>query len=123
MQTTFTYNKGAVDGPQKSMRMTGFPRKPPDAGIWGMQFIWPIKADYRIMYIDDDYQTSIVGRNKRDYLWIMSRRPQIGAESLEQLITIATAGGYDPDKIRLTNWQIGRSQAFAFDHKPAGSIK
>ena len=23
--------------------------------LWGMRFVWPIKADYRIVYLDDDY--------------------------------------------------------------------
>ncbi|MEQ9450588.1 MAG: lipocalin family protein [Pseudomonadales bacterium] len=68
--TTFTFEK---NGRQKTMTMTAFVHEAPDNGIWDMQFVWPFRADYRIIYLDADYQTTIIGRNKRDYLWIMSR--------------------------------------------------
>jgi apolipoprotein D and lipocalin family protein len=60
-----------------------------------MQFIWPIKADYRIVYLDPDYQTTIIGRNKRDYLWIMARDPNLPREALERLVDMAVRLGYD----------------------------
>ena len=72
--TTFTFNKGSFDGEQKVMTAKGFIKNKQTNAEWGMQFIWPIKADYRIVYLDDDYQYTVIGRNKRDYLWIMARR-------------------------------------------------
>jgi apolipoprotein D and lipocalin family protein len=60
-----------------------------------MQFIWPIKADYRVVYLDADYQTTIIGRQKRDYLWIMARNPDLPRATLEKLVDIAVRLGYD----------------------------
>ena len=45
--------------------------------VWGMRFVWPVKADYRIAWLDRDYTLTVVGREARDYVWIMARRPQI----------------------------------------------
>ena len=36
-----------------------------------------IKADYRITYVSDDYSQTVISRQKRDYVWIMARTPQI----------------------------------------------
>jgi apolipoprotein D and lipocalin family protein len=65
-----------------------------------MQFIWPIRADYRIVYLDDDYQQTIIGRNNRDYVWIMARTPTISQEDYSNLVTLVGALGYDLDALR-----------------------
>lgn len=105
IDTTFTFNNKTSDGPKKTLNMTGFAKDKPDNGIWGMRWIWPIKADYRIAYLDEDYQTTIVARNKRDYVWIMSRTSKVDESKLEELINFAVELGYDRSKIKLTNWQ------------------
>ena len=67
---------------------------------WGMQFIWPIKAEYRIVHLAPDYSQTIIGRSQRDYLWIMARTPQISDSDLQALIAKAGALGYDTTKIQ-----------------------
>ena len=58
--TTFTFNKGSLTGAAKKYEPKGFVR--PDTGnaLWGMQFVWPIKAEYRIVYLDENYQRAII---------------------------------------------------------------
>ncbi len=75
--TTFTFRKDSFDGKQKTYRPKGFVRDTDSNAVWGMQFIWPFKGDYRIVYLDDAYSQTIIGRNKRDYVWIMAREPSI----------------------------------------------
>lgn len=103
--TTFTFNKSTPTGPQKTLNMTAYVNALPGNGVWGMQWIWPIKADYRIAYLDSEYQTTIIARNKRDYLWVMARTPGVSEETLADLIQRAVDLGYEQDKIQLTNWQ------------------
>jgi apolipoprotein D and lipocalin family protein len=98
--TTFRFNKGSFDGPLKVYRPTGFVREDPSNAVWGMQFIWPIKAEYRIVYVDADYQFTIIGRSKRDYVWIMAREPIISEEDYRALIEIVETEGYDLTQIR-----------------------
>ena len=64
-----------------------------------MQFIWPIKADYRIVYLDSDYQHTIIGRQQRDYVWIMARTPHIPDLVYRELQAVVMTLGYDPDKL------------------------
>ena len=41
-----------------------------------------IKAVYRVVYLDPDYQTTIIGRKKLDYFLMMSRDPNFSGELL-----------------------------------------
>jgi len=100
IKTTFAFNKGGYDGPRKQYHPTGFVRADSDAH-WGMQFVWPIKAEYRIVYLDEDYQYTIIGRSKRDYLWIMARDPVIPEEKLGMMIDLAVSLGYEKSAIQL----------------------
>ena len=36
------------------MRPRGFVVDRASNAVWGMQFVWPIKADYRIAYLSED---------------------------------------------------------------------
>ena len=98
--TTFTFNKGALTGTPKKYEPKGFVR--PDTGnaLWGMQFVWPIKAEYRIVYLDVNYQTTIIARNARDYVWIMARTPQINDAEYQTLVNLVKGWGYDISKLR-----------------------
>lgn len=98
--TTFTFNKGGFDGDRKTYRPTGFVREDTGNAVWGMQFIWPIKAEYRIVYIDPDYQFTIIGRSKRDYVWLMARDADIADADYERLLKIIAEQGYDMSKVR-----------------------
>jgi apolipoprotein D and lipocalin family protein len=100
IDTTFTFRKGGFDGEEKRMTPRGFVRDDPSNALWGMQFVWPIKADYRIVWLADDYSQTIVAREKRDYLWIMARTPQIPEQDFEKHVAFAVSLGYDPSLIR-----------------------
>lgn len=98
--TTFRFNKGAFDGPLKTYNPTGFVGSDPSNAIWGMQFVWPIKADYRVMYLDAGYTQTVIGRNKRDYVWIMARTPSIPEADYGTIEKLVAEQGYDISKIR-----------------------
>ena len=98
--TTFTFNKGSLDGPTKVFRARGFVMDETTNAIWGMQFVWPIKADYRIVYLDDNYQQTIIGRNNRDYVWIMARTSMIPEADYINLLAKINSLGYDIDAVQ-----------------------
>jgi apolipoprotein D and lipocalin family protein len=98
--TTFTFRRGGFDGKHKVYRPTGFVRDRDSNAVWGMQFIWPFKADFRIVYLDEDYTQTIIGRNKRDYVWIMARSPSIPETDYQYLLRLLAEEGYDVDQIQ-----------------------
>ena len=66
----------------------------------GYAIFWPIKADYRIVYVDNDYQYTVIGRNKRDYLWIMARQQPMPDEIYNELESMLAGMGYDIQQIQ-----------------------
>jgi len=98
--TTFSFNKGALDGPAKVYHPRAFIRDTQTNAVWGMQFIWPIKAEYRVLFISPDYDQTVIGRSKRDYLWIMARTPNLAEADYQALVALAVAEGYDAANIR-----------------------
>ena len=93
--TTFTYNDGAPDGPLKRMTPVGTVVDKRSNAVWTMRFIWPFEADYRIAYLAADYSQVIIGREKRDYVWIMARSPRLSAADDAALVARVAAMGYD----------------------------
>jgi apolipoprotein D and lipocalin family protein len=98
--TTFTFRDGSFDGPEKVMRPRGFVRDHESNAIWDMQFVWPIKSEYLIAHVDPEYRETIIGRSKRDYVWIMARTPTIPAEDFARLEAKVAALGYDVSKLQ-----------------------
>ncbi len=97
--TTFKFRKGGFDGPLKVYNPKGFIRDTESNAIWGMRFIWPFKADYRIVYLSDDYAQTVIGRQKRDYVWIMARSPSIPESDYQNILSFLQSQGYDITKI------------------------
>ena len=100
IETTFRFNKGGLEGPLKTYTPRGFVEDKQSNAVWGMQFIWPIKAEYRIIYLSDDYEQTVIGRSKRDYVWIMARKPSISEEDYQRMVKFLETQGYDPGKLR-----------------------
>jgi len=100
IDTVFTFNKGSFDGPVKRYNPRGFVVDEVNNSTWGMRFIWPFKAEYLITHINPDYSQTVVGRNKRDYFWIMARTPQIPEADYQRLLSELKGQGYDMSKVR-----------------------
>ena len=98
--TTFTFNDGGFAGKRKVYQPRGFVNDESNA-IWGMQFVWPIKADYRIIYLDEAYSVTVIGRNKRDYVWIMAREPSVSEQEFADIVKMLESVGYDPGEIQM----------------------
>ena len=97
--TTFVFRKNGFDGKRKEYTPKGFVTDTTTNAVWGMQFIWPFKADYRIAYLNEDYSQTVIARNKRDYVWIMAREPEIPNSDYEELVRVVGDVGYDTSKI------------------------
>jgi apolipoprotein D and lipocalin family protein len=98
--TRFTFREGGFDGEQKEYNPKGFVTDTVTNTVWGMRFIWPIKADYRVIYLDEDYSITVIGRNKRDFVWIMAREPHIPDRTYDELVRFIDSVGYDISKLR-----------------------
>ena len=53
-----------------------------------------------IIYLNDDYTTTVIGRTKRDYVWIMARQPSIPDEDFALILNFLEDQGYDIRKVK-----------------------
>lgn len=100
VETTFTFEAGVFGGKKKIYRPTGYIRDTQSNAVWGMQFIWPIKGDYRIIYLTDDYSVTVIGRNKRDYVWLMAREPVLSEQQYDEAMAVIADAGYDLSRVQ-----------------------
>ncbi|MCC1495375.1 lipocalin family protein [Alcanivorax sp. 1008] len=98
--TTFTFRLGSAEGEKKRYTPTAWVTDDPSNAVWKMQFLWPFKADFRIIWLDDDYQTTIIGRQKRDYVWVMARQPEIDEKTYQAMLNFLKQEGYELSDLR-----------------------
>ena len=61
-------------------------------------FLW-FYADYYILELDEDYQYALVGSSSDNYLWILSRTPEMPKAQLDGLLQKIIQRGYDVSKL------------------------
>jgi apolipoprotein D and lipocalin family protein len=87
-------------------------------GTWG---------DYWVLFVDEEYQVSLVGTPDRDRLWVLSRTPSMDTADLEALKSLALRHGFDSTRMILTSQtasQVEPSTAAAgASHAPAAGAK
>lgn len=98
--TTFTFRDGGFDGELKEYHPRGFVRDTQTNAEWGMQFVWPIRGDYRVIHLTDDYSVTVIGRNKRDYVWLMARSPELEDARYDEAVRVIVEAGYDISKLQ-----------------------
>ncbi|HSG96745.1 MAG TPA: lipocalin family protein [Woeseiaceae bacterium] len=99
INTTFTFRADSFDGKEKRYNPRGFVLDTETNALWGMRFVWPIKGDYRIVYLDDDYSRTVIARQKRDFVWIMAREPRIPEDEYDKIVEFVESIGYDVSKL------------------------
>ncbi len=70
-------------------------------------FLW-FYADYFILDLDqENYSYALVGGKDGDYLWILSRTPQLPQQTIDMLVEKARSRGYDTSKLIWTPQKEG----------------
>jgi apolipoprotein D and lipocalin family protein len=64
-----------------------------------VSFFWIFYAPYNILELDPDYRCALIGSSSSNYLWILSRTPQMDEKKYQILIDKAKARGYDTSKL------------------------
>ena len=68
-------------------------------GLLRVSFFGPFFSDYRIMMLDAEYQYVLVGGGNQNYLWILSRTPQLEDSTKTLILAEAERRGYDTNKL------------------------
>ncbi|HMO52595.1 MAG TPA: lipocalin family protein [Kiritimatiellia bacterium] len=93
--TTFTFRRGGFDGPEKTYRSMAFVHDRESNAEWRIQFFWPVRFPYLVVYLDPDYQATAISTDDRKYLWIMSRTPQLREDLRLEIMQTLEEKGFD----------------------------
>lgn len=61
-------------------------------------FLW-FYSDYYVLELAPDYTYAVIGSSSGDYLWILSRTPQLSEEAEQPLLESIANRGYDLEKL------------------------
>lgn len=64
-----------------------------------VSFFGPFYSSYVVFELDEDYSRAYISGYNRNYLWLLSRTPQVSEEELEAFKSRATAAGFNLDEL------------------------
>ena len=70
-----------------------------------LSFLPLVWGDYWVIDLDAQYQVAVVSDPKREYLWILSRSPQLDAKTYEDLLLRLQQQQFDVRKLEKTTQQ------------------
>ncbi len=90
----------AKTGKQRRFEFKAAVTDDPSRASWRVQFVWPVRATYQIIYLDDSYETTIVADANRKFAWIMSRDAELSDSRYETLLDVLVDAGYEREALR-----------------------
>ena len=88
-------NRCIKNGKLKTVTGKAWPVKNSNNSKLKVQFFWPFKGNYWIIYVDPAYRYAIVGGPRRKYLWILARNKKISSKDFSFLKQIAEKEKFD----------------------------
>ncbi len=79
----------------------------PEAGIGLLKvsFFRPFYGEYKIIYLEKDYSAAVVTSSTKDYLWLLSRTPEIPEQKKAQYQDFIRRCGFPMEKLQWMDWQ------------------
>ncbi len=71
----------------------------PQVAALKVSFFGPFYGGYNVIELDTDYRYALVCGPNRDYLWILSRTPELDAATRDRLLQTAKNNGFAIDKL------------------------
>ena len=100
IRTPLTFNQGGANGPRKHIEAPARVRPGTNNAVWDVRVFGPVKAQYVVAWLRDDYSLMVVARDTRDYAWVFSRSKQVSVDDLEHARQQLRGWGYNVDKWR-----------------------
>lgn len=90
-------NTGIKDGRAKDAK--GIAKLTNTPGLFRVSFFGPFFGDYRIMMLDPDYQYALIGGSNENFLWILSRTPELDEATQALILAEADRRGYKTNRL------------------------
>lgn len=92
--------KGSLNGKHSKAIGNAKIKDPNFPGKLRVSFFWIFYSDYLVMELDSlNYEWAVIGSSSPNYLWILSRKPQMDDVTYNNLIKKIRKRGYDVQKL------------------------
>ncbi|MGQ8337702.1 lipocalin family protein [Sunxiuqinia sp. A32] len=91
--------KNTLDGEYKQAKGKAKIPDKIEPGKLKVSFFLFFYAEYNVLELDENYQYALIGSSTPDYLWILSRTPQMKDSTYNMLVEEANTRGYDTSKL------------------------
>lgn len=98
--TTYRFRDKSFTAPVETQKPKGFVVENTGNALWGMQFIWPFRGEYRIVHLEPDYSVTIIARNARDYVWLLARKPEMDEPTFARYRELIGRMAYDVSEFK-----------------------
>ena len=95
----FTTYKVVGEDKQKYMRSKLFTVRGTGNATYKLQMVWPFKIDYWVIELPEDYSYAVIGHPEHKHLTILSRKPYLPKDLLDDIISRCKAKGYATSKL------------------------
>ena len=86
-------NSGYING--ELNQISGIAEPTDNPGVLKLSFFPGQETEYRILFVNDNYSYALVGGERDNLLWILSREKTLDEDVLSELITIGLQAGYN----------------------------
>jgi len=88
------------DGLKSSVKGIAWIPDPEDTGKLKVQFFSSFSSDYWVVILDEEnYDYAVVTQPSMNFLWILSRKPEMSDELKDKLLSQIKELGFDTDKL------------------------
>lgn len=82
----FKYNKGSFEGPVKSLPQKAWIINTKTNAHWKVSPFWPLKFNYFVIGLGENYEWTAIGVPDQNYLWIMTREKNVSREQIKSYL-------------------------------------
>jgi apolipoprotein D and lipocalin family protein len=94
--------KGTLEGKLKTAKGIAWVVDADSYAKLKVRFFWPFSGDYWVIDLGPNYEYAVVGHPGRNYLWILSRTPQMDPKAYMGIIERLNEQHYDVSRLRKT---------------------
>lgn len=96
----FYGRKKSFDADFKHYQFLDTPVAGSHGGLWSVRLFWPVYVKQLTLYVDPDYQYTLLGYPDKSLGWVFSRQPRMDEETYRSLLARLQDMGYDISRFR-----------------------
>ncbi len=96
----FAARKLSFDGDVKAYEFIDTPDPATGNAYWSVKLFWPVYVSQATLYVDDDYQYTLIGYKDKSLGWIFARKPELSEAKYRELLKRFEDQGYDTSRFR-----------------------